>query len=737
MKKHLSLTLVLLTCLFLALPTSAQQRKKVGVVLSGGGAKGVAHIGALKVIEEAGIPIDYIVGTSMGSIIGGLYSIGYTPEQLDSMVKKQDWTFLLSDRIKRSQQTMSEREKSETYVLSLPLTGKGFKEQASGGVIKGQNLANLFSDLTVGYHDSIDFNKMPIPFACVSENVVNGDEIVFHSGVLATAMRASMAIPGVFTPVRIDSMVLVDGGMKNNYPVNIAKAMGAEVIIGVDVQDKLRTANELNTAPDILLQIIDLTTQKNYEQNVVATDVYIKVNVKGYSAASFTPNALDTLTNRGEDAAQEKWSELLKLKKKIGIPADYKPTPHGPYTSLSSSRKFFVKEINFSGIEDVDKKWMMRKCKLKEDSEISVAQLEKALSVLRGSQAYSNVSYKLTSTPEGDKLDFLLEEKYERKINLGIRFDSEEIASMLLNATLNLKTHIPSKVSVTGRLGKRYAARVDYTLEPMQMRNFNFGYLFEYNDINIYNHGDRAYNTTYKYHSGEFSFSDVWYKNLRFAVGARFEYFKYKDFLYTSPEYNLKIKPEHFFSYFAQVHYNTFNKGYFPNQGADFKAGYSLYTDNMAKYKGHAPFSALNASWVEAFQLTNRFALLPAIYGRVLIGRDIPYPYTNALGGNYFGRFISQQMPFAGIDNIEIMKNSVVVGGLKLRQRLWTKHYISLTGNVALTNNNFFDILEDKCIYGFSLSYGIDSMFGPLEASLGYSNQSKKAGFYVNLGFYF
>lgn len=738
MKKHLSLTLVLLACFFLALPTSAQQRKKVGVVLSGGGAKGVAHIGALKVIEEAGIPIDYIVGTSMGSIIGGLYSIGYTPEQLDSMVKKQDWTFLLSDRIKRSQQTMSEREKSETYVLSLPLTGKGFKEQASGGVIKGQNLANLFSDLTVGYHDSIDFNKMPIPFACVSENVVNGDEIVFHNGVLATAMRASMAIPGVFTPVRIDSMVLVDGGMKNNYPVNVAKAMGAEVIIGVDVQDKLRTANELNTAPDILLQIIDLTTQKNYEQNVAATDVYIKVNVKGYSAASFTPNALDTLTNRGEEAAQEKWSELLKLKKKIGIPADYKPTPHGPYTSLSSSRKFFVKEINFSGIEDVDKKWMMRKCKLKEDSEISVAQLEKALSVLRGSQAYSNVSYKLTSTPEGDKLDFLLEEKYERKINLGIRFDSEEIASMLLNATLNLKTHIPSKVSVTGRLGKRYAARVDYTLEPMQMRNFNFGYLFEYNDINIYNHGDRAYNTTYKYHSGEFSFSDVWYKNLRFAVGARFEYFKYKDFLYTSPEYNLKIKPEHFFSYFAQVHYNTFNKGYFPNQGADFKAGYSLYTDNMAKYKGHAPFSALNASWVEAFQLTNRFALLPAIYGRVLIGRDIPYPYTNALGGNYFGRFISQQMPFAGIDNIEIMKNSVVVvGGLKLRQRLWTKHYISLTGNVALTNNNFFDILEDKCIYGFSLSYGIDSMFGPLEASLGYSNQSKKAGFYVNLGFYF
>lgn len=737
MKKHLSMPLVLIACLFFALPSPAQQRKKVGVVLSGGGAKGVAHIGALKVIEEAGIPIDYIVGTSMGSIIGGLYSIGYTPEQLDSMVQKQDWSFVLSDRIKRSQQTISEREKSETYVLSIPLTRKPLKEQASGGVIKGQNLANLFADLTLGYHDSISFDKLPIPFACVADNVVDGKEIVFHDGVLATAMRASMAIPGVFTPVRLDSMVLVDGGIKNNYPVDVAKAMGAEVIIGVDVQSTLRAAGELNTVPDILLQIIDLTTQENYAKNVAASDIHIKVDVEGYSSASFTPNALDTLTRRGEEAAREKWEDMMKLKKKIGIPEDYKPEPHGPYTSLSSSKKFFVKEIDFSGVENSDKKWMMRKCKLKENSEISVAQLEEALSILRGSQAYSNVSYTMTKMPEGHKLEFLLEEKYETKVNLGIRFDSEEIATLLLNGTLNLKTHIPSKVSVTGRLGKRYAARVGYTIEPMQMRNFNLSYLFEYNDINIYNHGNRAYNTTYKYHSGEFSFSDVWFKNLRFAVGTRFEYFKYKDFLYNSPEYNIEIKPEHFFSYFAQVHYNTFNKGYFPTKGSDFKAGYSLYTDNLAKYKGHAPFSALNASWMEAFSITKRFALLPAVYGRVLIGKDIPYPYTNALGGNYFGRFLSQQMPFAGIDNIEIMDNSVVVGALKIRQRLWTKHYISLTGNVALSNNNFFDLLEDKCIYGFSLGYGIDSIFGPLEASLGYSNQCKGVGFYINLGFYF
>lgn len=736
MKKPFVSLFLLLVSFCLALPAQAQERKKVGVVLSGGGAKGVAHIGALRVIEEAGIPIDYIVGTSMGSIIGGLYAIGYTPAQLDSMVNHQDWSFLLSDRIKRSEQTMSERLNSETYILSVPFT-RNFKDNSIGGVIKGQNLDNLFADLTVGYHDSINFNKLPIPFACVADNIVNGSEKVFHSGVLATAMRASMAIPGVFTPVRLDGMVLVDGGLVNNYPVNIARQMGADIIIGVDVQDSLKGASQLNNLGDIFGQIIDLNTQRSYAKNIALTNTYIKVNVDGYSAASFNKTAIDTLIHRGEVAARDQWTALRQLKQQIGIPESYVPQPHGPYTALSSSRTIFIKDITFEGIEDDDKKWMMRKCKLKENSELPVSQLYNALAVLRGSQAYSNVNYQLTHSNDGYHLNFVLEEKYEKNLNLGIRFDSEEIASLLLNATMNLNTHIPSKVSVTGRLGKRYAARIDYTLEPMQMRNFNFAYLFEYNDVNIYDRGNRAYTTTYKYHSGEIGFSDVWYNNLRFGAGIRFEYFKYKDFLYSSPTLEFKIAPEHAFSYYAQLHYNSYNKGYFPSRGSDFKASYSLYTDNLVRYKDHAPFSALTASWNSVFSVSNRFALIPSLYGRVLMGKDVPYPYLNALGGDTFGRFIPQQLPFAGINNIELTDKSVVVAGLKLRQRMGSNNYITLTSNVALHDNNFFDILGEKPIYGFSLGYGYDSMFGPLEASFGYATQTKKVGFYVNLGYTF
>ena len=738
MKKQIFSTLVLSIGLLLPFSLHSQeQRKKVGVVLSGGGAKGMAHIKALKVIEEAGIPIDYIAGTSMGAIVGGLYAIGYTPEQLDSMVRKQDWTFLLSDRIKRSAMSLTDRERSEKYTVSIPFT-KTPKDAVTGGIMKGQNLANLFSDLTVGYHDSINFNKLPIPFACVAANVVNGEQIIFHDGILSTAMRASMAIPGVFTPVRQDSMVLVDGGIVNNYPADVVKAMGADIIIGVDVQNALKKADKLNSVPDILGQIVDITCQSNHDKNVDLTDTYIRVNVDGYSSASFTPAAIDTLMRRGEEAAKDQWSSLLALKKKIGIAEDYTPKQHGPYSSLSNARTIYVTDISFSGVEVDDKKWLMKKCKLEENSDISTQQIEQALNQLRGSQSYSSASYTLKETPEGYHLNFLLQEKYERRINLGIRFDSEEIASLLVNATADLKTRIPSRLALTGRLGKRYAARIDYTLEPMQQRNFNFSYMFQYNDINIYEEGDRAYNTTYKYHLAEFGFSDVWYKNFRFGLGLRFEYYKYKDFLFKKPEISdLKVESEHFLSYFAQVQYNTYDKGRFPSKGSDFRAAYSLYTDNTAQYNEHAPFSALNASWASVIPVTRRFAVIPSIYGRILIGRDFPYPLQNAIGGEVPGFYIPQQLPFAGVTNLELMDNTVMIASIKFRQRMGAIHYLTLTGNYGLTDSNFFDILKGKQLFGISAGYGMDSIFGPLEISLGYSNQTDKGSCFVNLGYYF
>ena len=230
MKKNLLMTVVaVLLCGTLSAQQdsigSTKERKKVAVVLSGGGAKGMAHIGVLKVLEKAGIPIDIVTGTSMGSIIGGLYSIGYNAHALDSMVRVQDWSYVITDKERLHRQSLNYIRKQNTYLISTGMTF-GKLDMSAGGFIKGKNLAELFNQLCTGFTDSLDFTRdLPIPFACVATNIVDNSEVDFHSGRLPQAMRASMAIPAAFSPVRIGDKVLVDGGLKNNYPADIAREM--------------------------------------------------------------------------------------------------------------------------------------------------------------------------------------------------------------------------------------------------------------------------------------------------------------------------------------------------------------------------------------------------------------------------------------------------------------------------------------------------------------------------------
>ena len=631
--KHLTFLLAILFVIGI-LPSKAeyqQPRKKVGLVLSGGGAKGMAHIGAIKIIEEAGIPIDYVVGTSMGSIIGGLYSIGYTPEQMDSMVRKQDWTFLLSDQILRKDMNMQERDADEKYVISVPFSKTSIQDLA-GGLIKGQNISNLFSELTMGYHDSLNFNKLPIPFACVSENIVKGEEYVFHDGVLSTAMRASMAIPGVFTPVRLDSMVLVDGGVVNNYPVNVAKQMGADVIIGVDVQSALRTANELENAGAILGQLIDLMGQDNYLNNLKETDVLIKVNVKGYSAASFTKNAVDSLIHRGLVAAETQKDALMKLKKEIGLPENYRPIRKHTYQPVEW---IMIKDIHFNCLDENDTEWVMNRCGLEENTFNSIQRIKGATSIILANTSYSNISYNLLQNKDGTyDLNYTLNKKNENRINIGVRFDSEEIASLLINARTTLKSKLPAYLSASIRLGKRYGAQLTYGIDTSPLSSLALSYQYLYNDIDYHRLGKRSFTTTSEHHTAEISYYNVWLRNFRFGIGSKYELYDYGRFLHMIGSEGFEVNKEYFFSYFANLHYETYDKAYFPSRGVKFHGSYSLNTDDFLKYKGETPFSIVSGSFEGVIPITSRFSIIPSVSGRFLFGKNIPFSKMNVMGGD-------------------------------------------------------------------------------------------------------
>ena len=220
-------------------------------------------------------------------------------------------------------------------------------------------------------------------------------------------------------------------------------------------------------------------------------------------------------------------------------------------------------------------------------------------------------------------------------------------------------------------------------------------------------------------------------------MGLRYEYFNYKSVLYNTDYIAENLKSQGFASYYALAHFDTYDKKYFPDKGMSFRADYSLYTDNMVNYDGHAPFSALSADFEPTVRLTRRVYLLPALYGRVLIGRDIAIPYLNYVGGEVAGRYMNQQLPFYGIHNLQVFDNSVVVGRLQLRYRLGMRHYITLTGNYARQSESFFDILKGDDVWGGGAGYAYNSIIGPISVTFDMSNWDQKLGVYFNLGYYF
>lgn len=716
-------------------PIFAQKRMKVGVVLSGGGAKGAAHIGVLKAIEEAGIPIDYIAGTSMGAVIGGLYAIGYSPAQLDSLIKRQDWTFLLSDDPARKKQTLKERDFSERYLLSVPLIKTAQPEVS--GLIRGDNLNNLLSRLTISYHDSTDYNQLPIPFACVATNIVDGKEIVFHNGVLGVSIRASMSIPGVFTPVKKDGMILVDGGLVNNYPVDVAREMGADIIIGTTVQNGLLDTDSITNVVDILSQLVSISTRTKFDDNIKDTDLHFEVDTKDFSTMDFKPDVIDSMIHRGWNTVHDQWDELMAIKKKINIPADYSPEPIPKPVIFTSQSTVPIRKFTFQNASSHEIKAIIHKCRLKENTGLKIGQIESAVSILQNEFNYPEAYYSLTGTEDQYDLIFHAKQKNQSNLYLGLRFDSEELISAIASGELIFKTALPSSVTFTGKLGKQYLARLAYNLEPFLNRNLNVAYEYRYNDIDVYSDGKKLYNLVFRQHTGQLGFTNMAIRNLSFGARMKMEYYKYSDILANENVVVPEFHSDTYFNYIFNIQYNAQDRGYYPTRGVNTNAAYTLYTDNFAHYKGGSPISAVNAYWEIACSPTKHFTIIPSLYGRVLWGDDIPFVLRNVIGGDYFGKYLSQQLPFAGIGYTQEVDKAIIIAGLKLTERIKGQQYITFWGNTALSNNRIEKLGSGKFIYGMALKYGYITKFGPIEASLGYSGNSKKVDFYVNLGYYF
>ena len=713
-------------------------RKKVAVVLSGGGAKGVAHIGALKVIEKAGLPIDIITGTSMGSLVGGLYAIGYNAHSLDSIARGMDWGYVLSDREDMSRQSIEDRQRQNTYMLSRGLM-IGRRDRNAGGIIKGKNLELLLQKLCMGYTDSMDFNRLPIPFACVATNIVDNSEVDFTSGILPQAMRASMAIPAVFSPVRIGKKVLCDGGLCNNYPADLARKLGADIVIGVTVQDSLRQSDDLNGTMDILMQIIDLNTLNKYNDNLAITDVAIRVNPDGYSAASFTPAAVDTLLRRGEEEAMRHWDDFVALKKRIGIGPDFKPVRLKPLRPSVMTEKVRIVGCTFENMTPQDEQFLRQKFHLNQLDSINTKGEEEITTSMRVDLFYQSATSRLVEVGDGYRLVLTAGNRKTSQLNLGFRFDTEEMVALQLNANLPLKQTLLFSSDLTLRLGKRILAGGEIIYHPRGLRLTRpvFSYYFRRNDIDVYYEGEREYTILYNHHQAAIEPLNFSIRNFNFRIGVRWDYFHFNNKLQSSESRDVEFGNDHYFSYRASVNFNSEDDWHFPTRGARFMAGYNYITTNFARLNGVRGVSDVSASWRKSFALGERLTFQPLLYGRLLFGEYIPHIFGNIIGGNTFGHYVEQQMPLAGLGHVEYAENHFAAIQLQAQQRIGRNHFVLLKASAAQHARELEDLLKSQTIMGAQLAYYYNSMFGPLGATVGYSNRTKTPYFYINLGYVF
>ncbi|MGN1046530.1 MAG: patatin-like phospholipase family protein, partial [Candidatus Cryptobacteroides sp.] len=462
-----------------------KKRPTVALVLSGGGAKGAAHIGVLKYFEEKGIPVDVVLGTSMGGLVGGLYALGYNAPQMDSIIRTINWQSALSDKLPRESISYAENKYSEKYLLSFPFyysrekiedktemdfssSGKEHKKIELGadetapdiirdnllgslpsGFAKGQNVFNIITSLSVGYQDSTLFSRFPIPYMCVATDLVEGTGVFMFSGKIAESMRSTMSIPGVFAPVKTHGMVLVDGGMRDNYPIASAKELGADIVIGVELGDAPRGYDQINNIGDIVSQGIDMLGKPAVERNIKLADLNIKPNLAEYNMMSFDPGAIDIIIKRGYEAALANSVALDSIKALVGPAVTVR---HAPKAIDVNETPVLIDGLEIRGVPEREERMLMGKLKIKPGSKVDREALENAVGMIYGTKCYDFVTYELEGTEEPFHLVINCKKGPIHRFGLGLRADSEEIVAVQVNVGLNARKLYGSTFNFTGKL---------------------------------------------------------------------------------------------------------------------------------------------------------------------------------------------------------------------------------------------------------------------------------------------
>lgn len=757
-----------------------QHRPTVGLVLSGGGAKGAAHVGVIKYLEELEIPVDMICGTSMGGLVGGIAALGYDSAQMDSLLRAQDWDVMLSDRIDQSYYSYKRKRYRETYQLAIPFYYakkdfqsriddqlRYFDEGASmnvgentlmnslpSGYVYGFNVNNLFSSLSVGYQDRMYFDKLPVPFFCVAADMVSLNSKNWSYGSVKDAMRSTMSIPGLFSPVRTEGMILVDGGVRNNFPVDLAVAMGVDIVIGVTLSDEDPSYSQLNSLVDIVMQFVTMLGRDSYSRNVSRTDVYIKPDTHGYNMLSFNPVAIDTLIHRGYAAARERESELREVKQLVG---DAKMSYQAPRATDINQTPVRIYSIEFRGLTNSESRFLQRKIKFKAGSYVDAEMMRDMMSRIQATGCFESVTYSILGTEEPYKLVFYCSKGPRHQFGASVRFDTEEWASFMFNIGLNAHKLSGFKLDLDARIGRNQMASVHGALDLSWLPTLNLDAKLENISSNLYEtQFGTGTDTRWWGHKERLYLSNIRWTNVDFNIGAQYRFYN----LSTRSSYGFEVGTGNsallrggYLGLFASGTLYTFDRYYYPTRGVNLKFGYE-YDFLKSGVSDFTPLHSIHLDFTPVFPVGGHFAIIPDIHMRALLGglfmpgfgsTETRYSlaHQNYAGGVIGGRYIEHQMPFVGFGNVYQAGPFAASAHISLRTSAGDNLFFTATGGWFREGDTIQDFVSTilPTMWGAGLEVGYRTPAGPIKV-LGtwgdrMHNLSQDLGFYVSFGFDF
>ena len=370
---------------------------KIGLALSGGGARGGAHVGVLKALEEMNIPVDYIAGTSMGAIVGGFYAAGYSADEIKRLMLEVDWNAAFSDKPARRDQSMRKKELDADFLIPHRIGFNRGRIQLPLGVIEGQHLDQIFHRILATAQDTSDFDHLSVPFRAVATDLVTGEAVILSTGSLPDALRASMSVPGVFAPVTLDSRMLVDGGMANNLPVSVVRDMGAEIVIAVDISSPLLKEEQLKSVLNVTEQLTNFLTRSNTERQIALLgpdDILLVPNLEGFSSADF--KIAGEVAEIGFKTAMSERESLAALST---------PTVQAPRridSAEQESKRYVVNFVNINNLSVLDDEVIRSRLDLELNQPLDLSALEKSIDRIYSLDVFESVTYNLVENNQSE-----------------------------------------------------------------------------------------------------------------------------------------------------------------------------------------------------------------------------------------------------------------------------------------------------------------------------------------------